>query len=91
MGYDAAKLEEAVLALLGVFEFENGRVWKRYDFAIMEALHEKGFISDPHGRAESVYLTETGVVRAKELAKAHFGQPAGAPERSGTTASKRPT
>ena len=34
MKYDPAKLEEMVLALLGAFEFENGRAWKRYDFAI---------------------------------------------------------
>ena len=27
MHYDNAKVEEAVLALLGVFEFENGRAW----------------------------------------------------------------
>ena len=59
MEYDTAKLEETILAMLGVSEFENGRVWKRYDFAIMEVLHEKGYISDPHGRAESIHLTET--------------------------------
>ena len=29
MRYDMVKVEELVLALLGVFEFENGRVWKR--------------------------------------------------------------
>jgi hypothetical protein len=76
MEYDAAKLEESVLALLGALEFENGRVWKRYDFAIMEVLHEKGYISDPRGRAESTYLTESGMSRAKKLARAHFGRPA---------------
>jgi hypothetical protein len=77
MEYDSAKIEQAVLALLGATEFENGRVWKRYDFAVMEALHEKGFISDPHGRAESVYLTAEGITRAKQLASALFGLSAG--------------
>jgi hypothetical protein len=33
-------MQEAILALFGAFEVENGRVWKRYDFAAMEALHE---------------------------------------------------
>ena len=53
MEYDEAELQEAVLALLGVFEFETGRVWKRYDFSVMEALHEQGWITDPHGLNES--------------------------------------
>ena len=55
--YDNQKIEDAVLALLGAFEFENGRVWKRFDFEVMLALAEKGLISDPRGRAESVHLT----------------------------------
>jgi hypothetical protein len=74
MEYDTAKLEEAVLALLGAFEFENGRAWKRYDFAIMESLHKKGYITDPRGNRESVHLTEAGMGAAKGLAKSHFGQ-----------------
>ncbi len=72
MEYDEVKLEEAVLALLGAFEFQNGRVWKRYDFAVMEALHEQGWITEPHCRAESVYLTEEGLSRAKALAVRFF-------------------
>ena len=74
MEYDVAKLEESVLALLGALEFDNGRVWKRYDFSLMEALHEKGYITDPHGRTESVHLTESGMTLAKELAGTHFGR-----------------
>ncbi len=81
MDYDTAKLEETVLALLGVFEFENGRVWKRYDFAVMEVLHEKGYISNPRGRTESIQLTETGMALAKEFAKKHFGQSSDVPGR----------
>lgn len=73
MKYDMVKVEEALLALLGVFEFENGRVWKRYDFAVMDGLHDKGLITEPHGRQESVYLTDEGLRRAKELAVKHFG------------------
>jgi len=73
MEYDEAKLQAMVLAVLGVFEFENGRVWKRYAFSVMEALHEQGWISDPHGKHESVYLTEAGLLKAKALAAKHFG------------------
>lgn len=72
MKYDDQKVSEAVLALLGVFEFDNGRVWKRIDFGVMDELFEKGYISDPKGKAESVYLTEAGLKLAKELAEKHF-------------------
>ena len=73
MEYDASKVEEVVLALLGVFEFEQGRVWKRYDFEVMDALHEKGYITAPRNRNESVHLTEQGLQIAKRLAQKHFG------------------
>lgn len=72
MDYDEVKLREAVLALLGAFEFENGRVWKQYDFSVIEALHEQGLITDPHGRSESMYLTERGLSKAKSLAARCF-------------------
>jgi hypothetical protein len=71
---DDTKLEEAILALLGVFADRDGRTWKRYDFAVMEALAEKELITDPRGRAESVFLTEAGKARAAELAARLFGK-----------------
>jgi hypothetical protein len=74
MQYDEAKVEEAVLALLGVFEFEKGRVWKRIDFGVMDALHAKGYITEPRGSQESVHLTEEGMVTAKQLAEMLFGR-----------------
>ena len=73
MNYDKDKIEESVLALLGVFEFDNGRVWKRYDFDVMDTLHARGLIADPRGRSESVHLTAEGMARAKALARQHFG------------------
>ncbi|SEL84481.1 hypothetical protein SAMN05216214_1351 [Atopomonas hussainii] len=72
MKYDDQKILEVVLALLGVFEFENGRVWKRFEFSVFDELFEKGYISDPKGKSESVYLTEEGLQLAKELAQKHF-------------------
>ena len=67
--YQQQKIEEAVLALLGVFHFDDGRVWKRYDFAVMESLWEQGCISDPRSKAESVLLTPQGLARAQQLAR----------------------
>ena len=53
MTYNTAKVEDAVLGLLGVLEFENGRVWKRFDFDVMDSLHSKGYITDPKSHRES--------------------------------------
>jgi acyl-CoA hydrolase len=89
MRYDEGKIENAVLALLGALEFENGRVWKRYSFDVMDSLHTKGYITDPRGRQESVYLTEQGLQLAKRLADDLFGLP-GAPERGPSHKPRRP-
>ncbi len=72
MKYNESKIDEAALALLGAFEFENGRAWKRIDFSVMDRLHAKGYISDPHGKQESVHLTDEGLALAKTLAARHF-------------------
>jgi len=74
MDLDPERVEQAVLALLGAFEFERGRAWKGYDFNVMKRLFEKGYITDPFGKARSVYLTESGLPLAHELAQQLFGQ-----------------
>jgi hypothetical protein len=74
MDYDNGKIDEAILALLGALEFDNGRVWKRLDFGVMDRLHERGLISDPKGKAESVHLTEAGMGQAKALASKYFAK-----------------
>lgn len=71
--HDPKKIEEAVLALLGAFQFDNGRAWKRFDFDVMQSLADQGLISDPRGKAESVHLTPEGMARAKALADRLFG------------------
>lgn len=71
--HDPKRVEEALLALLGAFEFENGRVWKRFDFEVMRSLANQGLISDPRGKSESVRLTHEGLARAKALADRLFG------------------
>lgn len=67
------RMEDAVLALLGAFQFDDGRAWKRYDFSVMEVLHAQGWITDPRGKAESVFLTPEGQARAQQLARELFG------------------
>jgi hypothetical protein len=74
MSYDPQKIEETILALLGVFEFDGGRVWKRFDFDVMDALADKGYITNPRTRTESVHLTPDGLVCAKALAQKLFAE-----------------
>lgn len=67
---DAEKLEQVVLALLYLNSFkesEGKRAWKSLPWAILDALHEKGYISDPANRNKSVWLTETGAKLSEEL------------------------
>lgn len=71
--HDPKKIEEAVLALLGAFEFENGRTWKRFDFDAMQSLAHQGLISRPRGKAELVRLTPEVMARAKALVDRFFG------------------
>jgi hypothetical protein len=41
----------------------------------MDSLHEKGYITTPRNRSESVYLTDNGLRAAKSLAARYFGRP----------------
>ncbi len=64
------RIDEAVLALLwlGIVErYPTGgaRTWKSFDWSAMDRLHDKDLISDPVGKARSVNLTDTGLVRAE--------------------------
>lgn len=70
--HDPKKIEEAVLALLGVYEFENGRTWTRIDFAMMQSLANQGLISEPKGKAESLRRMPETMARANALADRLF-------------------
>jgi hypothetical protein len=70
--YDESKIEDAVLALFGAFEFEGGRVWKKFDFDVMNSLYSKGYITSPIGRTHSVNLTAEGLTKAKSCADRLF-------------------
>lgn len=76
MELDTDKIDEAVLALLYLGLHDGARVWKGFDWKAMDRLHEKGFISDPHGRAKSVVFTPEGFARSEELLEELFGKQA---------------
>jgi hypothetical protein len=69
---DTDRIDEAVLALLYLGRHDFGRTWKSFDRDTMSRLHEKGFISDPVGKAKSVILTEAGERRSEELFRELF-------------------
>lgn len=73
MEYDEKLIEDAVLALLATFSFDKGTAWKGFDFEIMNRLHEQGFISNPVNKKKSVWLTEEGEERGRQLAERMFG------------------
>ena len=73
MELDEGRIDEAVLALLRLGMHDHGRVWKSFDWDAMNRLHEKGYISDPVGKAKSVYLTDEGERKSLELLQKLFG------------------
>ena len=48
------------------------RAWKGFDWGAMDRLHEKGFISNPAGKAKSVVFTEEGLREAERLFRELF-------------------
>ena len=49
------------------------RSWKGYPFDALDELNEEGYI-DGNKRAKSVYLTEEGLGKIKELMKKYIGK-----------------
>ena len=75
MNIDIAKIDEAVLALLYLGRHDGDRAWKGFDWDAMGRLHEKGYITDPRGRAKSVILTDEGLKHSKRMLEELFGKP----------------
>lgn len=73
MEYDDKLIEEAVLALLATFSFDDGNAWKGFDFEVMNRLHEQDFISDPVNKSKSIWLTPEGLERGQRIADRLFG------------------
>ena len=72
MDIDIDKIDEAVLALLYLTLHEGARAWKGFDWDAMNRLHDKGFISNPVGKAKSVLLTDKGLQESERLFKKLF-------------------
>jgi hypothetical protein len=74
MELDTDKIDQAVLALLTLGLHEEYRVWKAFDWEVMGRLHEKGYITDPVGKAKSVLFTEDGARESQRLLQLLFGR-----------------
>jgi hypothetical protein len=71
---DDEKIEDAVLALLILGLHSHARVWKGHDWAVLDRLFQNGYITDPARKAQSVMLTELGLVEAQRLFKKLFAR-----------------
>jgi hypothetical protein len=74
---DKEKLSQAALAILGLTadgDHQVVRVWKGMDWDLLDVLFEKGWISDPKGKAKSVVLSDEGARLAEEFLTKHFGK-----------------
>jgi len=74
MNLDDDRIDEAVLALLRLGLHEGARAWKSFDWDAMARLHEKGYISDPRGKAKSVVFTEQGLAESERLLSEFFAR-----------------
>jgi hypothetical protein len=74
MDIDTKKIDEAVLALLHLTLHDGARAWKGFDWDTMNRLYQKGFISNPVGKAQSVVLTGEGLQESERLFKKLFAK-----------------
>jgi hypothetical protein len=73
MDLDLEKIDRAVLALLYLGLHDEYRAWKGFDWDAMSRLHEKGYISDPVGKAKSIAFTAEGLAESERLLFELFG------------------
>jgi hypothetical protein len=64
---NTGKIDETVLALLYLGLHDGCRAWKGFDWETLRRLHEKGYITDPVGKAKSVLFTEEGLRESERL------------------------
>lgn len=74
---DSDKLAEVGLAILALTASDDHgqiRAWKGFDWDLLDALYEKGWIKNPKGKTKSVVLTEDGARLAEDFLQKHFGK-----------------
>jgi hypothetical protein len=71
---DTDRIDAAVLALLQLGRHDGARAWKTFDWDVMARLHEKGYITDPVGKARAVTLTDEGLRESERLFEELLGK-----------------
>ena len=76
--YNQDKVDEMTLALLYLVTTDRkegfgARAGKGFSWDTLNRLHMRGWIDDPRGKALSLYLTEIGFEKSKQLFLEHFG------------------
>jgi hypothetical protein len=77
MEYDQDKVDDMTLALLYLVMSSDQygtRAWKGFSLDTLDRLHAKGYIENPKSKALSVYVTDEGRKRAKELFEQYFAK-----------------
>lgn len=69
---DLERVDQAALALMLLGLHDGWRTWKGFDWEVLNRLHEKGFITDPKGKAKSVLFTEEGIQESQRLFAKRF-------------------
>ena len=69
---DMERVDQAALALMLLGLHDGWRTWKGFDWEVLNRLHERGFITDPKGRAKSVLFTEEGLQESQRLLMKNF-------------------
>jgi hypothetical protein len=72
--FDEEKMDDTVLALLLLGLHAHTRAWKGHDWIVLDRLFQKGYITDPAGKAKSVMLTDPGLAEAQRLFKKFFAR-----------------
>jgi hypothetical protein len=73
--YDKEKVDEMALALMhlsSMREKKGVRAWKGLAWEITDRMFEKGWISDPKGKAKSVWLTDEDARLSEERFQKYF-------------------
>ena len=79
-GIDRDKLVEVALAMLHLTTHGGGygtRAWKNMNWDLLDALHDRGWISDPKSKAKSVAFSDESERLAAEFFEKHFGRTTG--------------
>ena len=82
------RLVEGALAILSLTRHDNNRVWKGFQWELLDEMFERGWITEPVGKAKSVVLTQKGSELAEIFLEKYFGEQKALPGIKSTSRAK---